>query len=307
MQRLLPRWIPKDAHRPRATSRPHDDGALRLRWLGTAGHVVATATTTILLDPYLSRARFRALLRPLVPDPSAHRGWLPPRVDAIALGHSHFDHLLDAPAIAIATGARIIGSATTAAFARATGVPEDRIDVVPPEGRTVRVGDIDVAFVPSLHGRIALGRVPLPGEVTRPPALPVGFHRYRMGGAFGILLAAGGRTVYHNGSADLVDAELEGRRADVVLMGLAGRRATRDYAARLVRALSPSVVFPTHHDAFFGPLDDGERLLPGVDLGGFARELRELAPEARLVTPLYDDEAFVPLAGDPRDVALYPR
>ena len=40
--------------------------------------------------------------------------------------------------------------------------------------------------------------------------------RYVCGGS---LFAADGASVYHNGSADLIDAELEGEHADVLLAG----------------------------------------------------------------------------------------
>ena len=87
-----------------------------------------------------------------------------------------------------------------------------------------------------------------------------------------------GTTVYHNGSADLIDTELGGAHADVLLVGLAGRQATRGYLERLVHALSPKVIVPTHHDAFFAPLAWGVHLLPNVDLDGFS--LSDAAPRA---------------------------
>jgi L-ascorbate metabolism protein UlaG (beta-lactamase superfamily) len=277
---------------------------VRIRWLGTAGHVVSTDTTTVLIDPFLSRPTFRALLRPIEPDTSLFDRWLPPRVDAVLLGHSHYDHLLDAPAIALARGARVMGSLSTAAFARAAGVPDSRIDVVPPTGAVTTIGDMTITFVPSLHGRIALGRVPFPGEVHAPPSLPASFWRYRMGGAFGILIQAGERSIYHNGSADLVDAELQGLHADVLLIGLAGRRGTRAYLDRMIGHLSPTVVVPTHHDAFFGALDLGERLLPGIDLDGFFNTVKLVDPTIRIATPLYRDDLVVPKDGDARDLCV---
>lgn len=279
-------------------------GGLTLRWLGTAGHVISTGSTTVVVDPFVTRPGLRALLSPLRPDLGAIDRWLPARVDAVLLGHSHYDHLLDAPSLARARGALVVGTPTTAAFARAAGVDADRIVVVPPEGRTLTVGDITVRFVPSLHNRLVAGRVPLSGEVREPPSLPVRALRYRMGGAFGIQLEAGGLTLYHNGSADLVDAELAGHRADVLLVGLAGRGATRDYLARLIGLLAPTVVVPTHHDAFFAPLEEGERLLPGIDFEGFLSEAAVLAPRARVVTPLYHDAIALPLEGDARELVV---
>jgi L-ascorbate metabolism protein UlaG (beta-lactamase superfamily) len=278
-----------------------------IRWLGTAGHVISTKTTTVLIDPYLSRPSFRELLLPIRSDETLFNRWLPEKIDAVLLGHSHFDHLLDAPAIAKRYRARVVGSATTSTFARAAGVPPERIDVIPEEGRTLNVGDIEVTFIPSLHGRLALGRVPFPGTVTTPPNLPRWFFHYKMGGAFGILLRTRGRSIYHNGSADLIDAELDGSNADVLLVGLAGRRATRDYLGRLTTALRPSVVIPTHHDSFFASLDHGERLLPGIDLDGFFSEMNRVRPDARVMTPLYDDELLIPCDGDPRSAFVVNR
>jgi hypothetical protein len=53
-------------------------------------------------------------------------------------------------------------------------------------------------------------------------------------------------------------------------------------------------VVPTHHDAFFGPLDDGVRLLPGIDLEGFVSEVHRLSASASVVTPGYDEVLAVP-------------
>ena len=309
-QRLFPRFRVEREHRPRAERAPAGP-SLGIRWLGTAGHVITAGDTTVLLDPFVTRPGLRGLARPLAPDAAAIERWIPRRVDAVLVGHSHYDHLLDAPAIALDRGARLVGSETTLALARATGVPEDQLDLVPPTGRTLRVGSFEITFVPSLHGRIFFGRVPLPGSWSHTPPLPLPAWRYRMGGAFGILIRASAngdpasaRTVYHNGSADLVDVELAGRHADVLLLGLAGRRATPDYLSRVTGALGPRVVIPTHHDAFFGPLEAVERLLPGIDMRGFYADVRSCAPDARIVTPLYRDDVVIPLEGDPRDVSV---
>lgn len=299
-RRVFPRWQPRSELRPTTSST--SGAALRIRWLGTAGHVVETATTTLLIDPFLTRPSLAQLTGRLTPDESAIAARLPARVDAVLCGHSHFDHLLDAPFIARTTGALLAGSGTTAAFARAGGVPEPQLLVVPPSGRTFTVGDATIRFVPSLHGRIAFGRVPFLGEVDSAPSLPARAWHYRMGGAFGILVESGGMRVYHNGSADLIDAELHGARADVLLVGLAGRKGTRDYVRRLCDALAPKLIVPTHHDAFFAPLDGGLHLLPGIDLDGFVADTRAHAPSATVVTPAYDEPLAVP--ADARAAAL---
>jgi L-ascorbate metabolism protein UlaG (beta-lactamase superfamily) len=284
---VFPRFQPRDDLRPFGMSAPPPEAA-RVRWLGTAGYVIETATTTLLIDPYLTRAPLATLATAkLEPDERAIRARIPRRVDAVLCGHSHFDHLLDAPFIAAITGAKLVGSPTTLAFGRAHGLAPDQLVEVGEHGRELSVGDVGIRFVPSLHAKILLGRVPFPGTVTSAPR-PAHAWQYRMGGAFGIYLRTGSVTIYHNGSADLVDAELYGE-ADLLLVGIAGWRVTPSYVERLTGLLRPSVVVPAHHDAFFAPLDAGFHLLPKVDLDGFVDEVGRVAPKAQIVTPGYDE------------------
>ncbi len=302
--RIFPRWKPDERLRPRGSQADLRDAAVAIQWMGTAGHILTTASTTVLLDPYLSRPNLiRVAATRLVTDEAKVLASLPPRVDAILCGHSHFDHLLDAPFIAKTTGAKIVGSHTTCSFARAAGVPEAQIVIVPREGAEVRIGDIEVRFVRSRHGRIFPLGIPYPGEVLAPPSLPAHMSQYRMGGAFGVLVRTNGVTIYHNGSADLVDTELDGERADVLLVGLAGRQSTRNYLGRLVDALTPKLIVPTHHDSFFGPLDRGVHLLPRIDMEGFSSEVHAVARDATLITPGYFERIAVP-PGDARGAVL---
>lgn len=292
---IFPRFLPRAELRPFAPPEAPASG-MRLRWLGTAGYVLETSATTVLIDPYLTRARLGTLaVSRLVPDELAIRLHLPSRVDAVLCGHSHFDHLLDTPLIAKLTGAKVVGSRTTAAFARAGGVRDDRIVEVGEGGADLSIGDLQIRFVPSLHGRLLFGRVPFPGTVSVAPETPSRAWHYRMGGAFGIWVRSGETSVYHNGSADLIDAAIEGAQADVLLIGLAGRRSTSDYVARLCGLLRPAVVVPTHHDAFFAPLDAGVHLLPGIDLEGFVSDVARASPACQVITPFYEESiAFDP-------------
>ncbi len=290
-ERLFPRFRPKRELRPQGSG---EGWGVRLTWLGTAGFVIESRETTLLVDPFITRPGLRRLLRPMVPDDLAIARHVPRKVDAVLCGHSHYDHAADAPRIARIAKAKLVGSASTCAWGAAEGLSEDQLVRIPSRGAVVRFGDVEVRFVPSRHGKIVLGRVPFPGEVHGVPRTPARAWHYRMGGAFGILVKAPGVSVYHNGSADLVDAELEGERADVLVAGLAGRKGTENYVARLVSALGPSLVVPTHHDAFFAPLERGLHLLPGIDLDGFVSEVRLHAPETTVITPDYEEPICVP-------------
>lgn len=290
-------------HRPRAETRRSGallPDALRVRWLGTAGFVISTPSTTLVIDPFLSRHNFQQmLLSRLGPNKSEIDRWIAERVDIVACGHSHYDHVIDAPYLARSKGAKLLGSESTCHWGRFGGVPEGQLHAVPACGGEVRVGDMRVRLVPSKHGKAVLGRIPTPGFVTHTPSHDGRLLDYKLGGAFGVYVQTPFGNVYHNGSADLIDAEIAGLHADVLLVGLAGRRGTERYLNRLVDALSPALIVPTHHDAFFSPVDDGVYLLPRIDVDGFLRDCAIYAPRATALTPLYHETICVP-AGDAR-------
>jgi len=305
-ERLFPRFRPKRELRPEGTGA---GWGARITWLGTAGFIIESRETTLLVDPFITRPGLRRVMRPFVPDDVAIARHVlaavphPRRIEAVLCGHSHYDHVADAPRIAKLANAKLVGSASTCAWGRAEGLSEQQLVRISPAGAVVRFGDIEVRFVPSRHGKVLFGKVPFPGEVRGTPAAPKRIWHYRMGGAFGLLVRAPGVTIYHNGSADLIDAELEGERADVLLACLAGREGTENYVGRLLSALSPKLVVPTHHDAFFAPLERGLHLLPGVDLDGFVAEVRTRVSDAAVITPGYEEPICVP-AGDARGSVL---
>lgn len=290
-ERLFPRFRPKRELRPQGSG---DGWGVRIKWLGTAGFIIESPETTLLIDPFLTRPPLTRIARRIVPDDLAIARHVPHKVDAILCGHSHYDHVADAPRIAKNTKAKLVGSASTCSWGRAEGLPEQQLVQIPGSGAVVRFGDIEVRFVPSRHGRLAFGRVPFVGEVLTTPRAAGRVWDYRMGGAFGLLIKAPGVSIYHNGSADLIDAELDGESADVLLACLAGRKGTENYVARLVSALGPKLVVPTHHDAFFAPLEKGLHLLPGIDVEGFVSEVFLRAPGASVITPDYEEPICVP-------------
>lgn len=279
--------------------------ALRVRWLGTAGYAIQSERTTVLIDPFFSRPGLSRAFQRLIPDEAAIGRWLPPHVDAVLCSHSHYDHILDAPRVAQRSGARLVGSRTTCAVGRATGLPEAQLVEIPATGADFDVGDLHIRFVPSVHNRLLFGRVPFPGDLTTPPRLPLRAWEYKVGSVFGIWIGSEAASLYHNGSSDLVDAALEGLHADVLLCGLAGRQNTPDYLRRMLRALSPGLVVPTHFDAFFSQLEEGVHLLPGIDLDAFAAEVREMT-RATVITHGFAEVIGIP-PGDPRGAFLLER
>ncbi len=81
---------------------------MRITWLGTAGFVIESPETTLLVDPFVTRPGFTRLASRMIPDDLAIARHVPRKVDAVLCGHSHFDHVADAPRIAKHTKAKLV-------------------------------------------------------------------------------------------------------------------------------------------------------------------------------------------------------
>ena len=83
---------------------------LEVEWLGVSGYRLSYEGQTLFIDPYLSRVPLRRLLlrRPTMPDPAALDRFVnaPDETVGVLVGHTHFDHAVDAPRSPGASAAR---------------------------------------------------------------------------------------------------------------------------------------------------------------------------------------------------------
>jgi len=268
-------------------SRGLPDG-LDLRWLGVAGFAIGFQGTTLLIDPYVSRVTMADSLRrrTALPRLDLVDRWLP-RADAVLLGHTHFDHAVDAPAVARRDGATVYGGASARHLLALHGLADRSMTVE--AHRPYEIGPFTVTFVPSRHSRLLLGqRVPSDGEITCEHVGALCPQAYRCGEVWGIHISVatpgGPFTIYHQGSADLVEDAIVHRGVDLFLCGVAGRQFTDDYTRRVLRALAPERVVVTHHDDFFVPLGEPQGFAFGVgverfpdEVAAFSRDIEVLA------------------------------
>jgi L-ascorbate metabolism protein UlaG (beta-lactamase superfamily) len=257
------------------TSRPVRQ-PIALTYLGVAGWQIESAGKTIVVDPYLSRP---ALDGVLASDPAAVAAHAPKRAELIVIGHSHVDHLLDAPAVALAAGAQIMGSDSTVRVARSAGVAADRL--IPIKGGEDYAFDgFSVRVIPSLHSALDDKHV-MGGPITVIP--PVKFDDYAEGGTFNYLVRIGGHEVFVSSTANFIERELAGLHPDIAIIATGLREEIYDYTCRLLRALNhPSVVYTTHFDNWRGPPVD-EPL--SDDLRAFIAEVKACSPTTRVVVP----------------------
>ena len=134
--------------------------------------------------------------------------------------------------------------------------------------------------------------IPSDGELTCEHLDGLTPQAYRCGQVWGIHIEVAGARLYHQGSADLLDDEVTDRNVDVFLCGISGRRFTPRFVDRVVRALDPKVLVPTHYDDFFRPLDASTHFSFNVNLTGFADEARAASRDL----PVHTLEVGVPIA-----------
>jgi L-ascorbate metabolism protein UlaG (beta-lactamase superfamily) len=257
--------------------------ALRISWLGVSGYCLTYEGVSIFIDPYVSRVPLRALIlrRKALPDPAALDAYARPpgKVAATLVGHTHFDHAVDAPAIAARHHAPAYGSSSLAHLMRLHGLGELAVEVEP--HRAYELGPFVVTFVPSRHSKLLLGRrVPMDGPLTCAHLDGLVPTAYRCGPVYGIRVEVAGTSLYHQGSADLDDAELGRDPVEVFLAGVAGREVTPRYWDRVLPRLDPRVIVPTHYDDFFVPLGGPERFVRRVDLAGLTDEIAATSADA---------------------------
>jgi L-ascorbate metabolism protein UlaG (beta-lactamase superfamily) len=233
------------------------------------------------IDGFFSRPPlWRALATRVAPD-ERRIDWALDRVElrtaaAVIVVHSHYDHAMDAPLVALRTGAVLVGSLSTANVARGLGFPEDRLR--PVDGVPLDLGAFRVTGIRSRHFPHGIGM----GEITAPLVPPARLNEYLEGGSYSVLIEHPAGTLLVQGSAGWEDGALAGRRADVVLLGVAGLGTrepeyTERYLAEVVDAVRPRLVVPIHWDDFSRPLTEPLVPLPRFfdDVGLTMRRLSD--------------------------------
>ncbi|MDQ2678683.1 MAG: MBL fold metallo-hydrolase [Actinomycetota bacterium] len=254
-----------------------------IEWLGTAGFRLRAEGTTILIDPFLTRRGLGETLgSACVHADPATVARLAPEADAVLIGHCHFDHAMDVPELA-RRGATVYGSSNVTRLLGLHGLADSAVEVDPQV--VYEIGPFTVRFVPSRHSKLVLGlAVPSDGELTCDSLDSLSSNAYRCGQVYGIHIEVDGTTIYHLGSADLLEDEYRLGPVDLLLCCIAGRSMTRDFTPRMLSTFDPSLVVPHHLDDFFAPIDAPMGLSLNIDVSGFVDDVRRVDPSLDLAT-----------------------
>ena len=252
---------------------------LRVRFLGVATVLLDDGETALLTDGFFSRPdRLQSFLGKVQPDLNAiNRGLSragialkdqPPaigrsgRLAAVIPLHSHYDHAMDAPEVALRTGAILLGSESTANVGRGWGMPEAQIRVAK-LGQPMVFGRFTITLYPSMHAPTGFTG----GEITQPLKPPVRASDYKEGQSYAMLVQHDGRSLLITGSAGFVPGALTGVRAEVVFLGIGtlGQRnefQRQDLWREVVQTVGAKRVIPIHWDDFWLPADTPMQPLP---------------------------------------------
>lgn len=287
---------------------------LTIQYLGTAGWVVRSGALTILIDPYVSRingppppgvAQYTSPgdSRPIyhwddtaIADERAIEKYVP-AADIILVTHTHYDHVLDVPHIALKTHALIIGTESTQNVMRAYGVPEQQLLTVR-GGEDYDFGTFAVKVIPSLHS--ALDHKHYFSSAIAPAGLraPLTLRQiHPEGGTLAYLMRIAGTELLAFGSMNYIEREIDGLRPDLVMAGAgSSRQEIYQYTKRLMHALgNPPIVLPTHWDNFLAPYGASQRAALTA-LRSFVNEVRDVSPSTQVIVPAY----FEPIASPRR-------
>ncbi|MDP3859683.1 MAG: MBL fold metallo-hydrolase [Stagnimonas sp.] len=266
---------------------PIPPGALTATWFGVTAVLLRDGQHAVMADPFFSRppGMLNALLnRRIEPDEARISAWLQragvEHLDAVLVSHSHYDHAMDAGAVARLTGATLLGSESSLNIGRGAGLPESQLRRVEP-GARYPFGSFGVRFIESAHAGATGGRPT--GEIDAPLVPPARYLDYRLGGTYSIVVEhPQGRVLLH-GSAGFRPGMLRGERADLVFLGVAAVDDLETYLRETVGTVGARRVIPTHWDDFWRPLEQPLRPLPLSRLDHILAGLRA-HPELRVQT-----------------------
>jgi L-ascorbate metabolism protein UlaG (beta-lactamase superfamily) len=210
------------------------------------------------------------------------------RADYVLVTHTHYDHVLDVPQIALRKHATVIGTESTENVMRGYGVPDAQLITVR-GGEDYDFGSFSVKVIPSLHS--PLDHKHYFSSETAPANLkaPLTLHQiHPEGGTLAYLVRLDGHRILVFGGMNYIERELVGSQPDVALIGAAGsRKEIYDYTGRLMRVLgNPALVIPTHWDNFLLPYGASQQ--SAIDaVQQFVREVRSASPNTNVIVPKY--------------------
>jgi L-ascorbate metabolism protein UlaG (beta-lactamase superfamily) len=283
-------------------------GSLNVKFLGNTNILITDGKTSILTDGFFSRPSISNVLwGEFEPDYDVIEYCLEKagihQLNAVIPVHSHFDHAMDSPIVAMKTGAKLIGAESTANIGRGLNFPEGQMVIVK-SGVPLQIGSMKVTLIKGKHWPYPdeeLGLKLLNREIINPIVPPASAFEYFEGASFTIIVEHADASIAIHGSAGYIPNILENYVVDILFLGTAGletmdKSYNDNFQTHVVDALNPKVIVPIHWDDFFVPLKKGlksrsllEKLLQGMDVKKSFEFVEMRNPDKKMsVLPLWE-------------------
>jgi hypothetical protein len=232
------------------------------------------------------------------------------RVAGVLIGHAHYDHAMDVPALIGKwglEGAPVYGSRTAANLLHAVGVEATPVEpwagdraargrwLAPQPGSRFRVMPLRSEHAPHAWPGIKLFQ----GHVDAPPSSPPrSAYDWKEGQTWAFLidvLAADGETVllriHYQDAASNPELGwpprelLAERRVDLAVFCAASFALVREHPQAILRELEPRYALAAHWEDFFAAPTPDPEVVPLTDLSELLARLRSVLPAGRFSVP----------------------
>ncbi len=231
-------------------------------YMGTSTVLISDGETSIMTDGFFTRPSALDLLwGEIMPNKALIKEALlqvnANHLAAVIPVHSHHDHAMDAPEVALQTGAMLVGSESTANIGRGWGLAEDQIQVTNSQ-QVLIFGQFKVRLIVSQHAPAPKAIEKLTGAglaIEAPLTFPAKLSDFKEGGSYSVFIEHPLGNVLVHGSAGFKQGALKGLKADVVFLGIAGLgkkdpQYQLQYFKELVTTVGATRVVPVHWDDF---------------------------------------------------------
>lgn len=239
-----------------------------LTFFGTNTLFIEKDTSSLMIDPHFSRARFLKLLQRIKPDAikiqSGLRALGVDRLDGVLLTHTHYDHGMDAVEVARQTGGTLYGSESAACLAKGAGLSKEKYQVVQ-SGDHTRIGVFTITWFNARHITLPPPLdwfMPEYEHINKPITPPVYFWKYQSGPVYAILIDQ----LLVFGSAGFIHDSYQDCDVKAVVLSIGGletksyQHLERLYQQTVVQTGAQQVLL-SHWDNFFRPISPGGKTL----------------------------------------------
>ncbi len=287
-----------------APDRPEYKNTVQIQWLGVAGYWISLDGHAVLLSPFYSKQSiFRLAFSSLEVNTALIDRKLPSvqGVEAILVGHAHYDHLLDVPYIATrhATAAPIYGSRTAVNILAGFGIPAARRIEVARDAwtytasRRIRFAAFRSEHAPHVGRIVHLWSGEVPEPMTKPPTtarqfqegLPLSYLIEFLDAEEKPLFA-----IFYQDSASTGGVgfpTIPHRPVDVALLTVPSWKNVDRYPEDVLAQLRPDHVILGHFDDFFTDPEREMSFLFHDDTEQFLREAQRILRKHSIPAVLY--------------------